>query len=119
MAEGVKSELERAFETYWRMLGNGTEPEHDVRFHPTRKWRMDFLWRFDGGGGVAVECQGATWAHGKHTRGAGYANDCEKLNEAQALGYRVIWVTRDMLDTDPEQAIGWVVDALEANDDDN
>ena len=110
MAEGVKSDLERTFETYWRILGNGREPEHDARFHPTRKWRMDFLWREEQ---VCVECQGATWNQGKHVRGAGYANDCEKLNEAQLLGYTVIWLTRDMLEDNPHQAIGWVLEAMD------
>lgn len=104
------SDLERAFATYWRLLGNGQEPEREVQFHPSRRWRFDFCWPE---AKVAVELQGATWARGRHTRGAGYRNDCEKLDEAQALGWRVFWLTRGMLEDDPATAIGWIKEAIE------
>lgn len=64
------------------------------RFHAERLWRFDFAWveqRF------AIEIQGGTHRGGAHTRHAGYSNDCEKLAEAQLLGWRCIWVTSDMV----------------------
>lgn len=69
-------------------------PEKQVRFHPTRQWRADFCWRELR---VIVEVQGGTWTNGAHTRGGGYENDCEKMAEAQLLGYRVLYVTGDMV----------------------
>jgi hypothetical protein len=59
----------------------------EYRFHEKRRWRFDYL--------VpelmtAIEIEGATFADGRHTRGKGYANDCEKYNNAQILGYKVL-----------------------------
>lgn len=66
----------------------------EYRFHPVRKWRWDVsspeLM-------IACEVQGATYVSGKHTRGAGYANDCEKLAEAQLLGWTVFWFPSDWI----------------------
>lgn len=59
-----------------------------------RKFRWDFAWPDLK---LAVEIQGGTHRGGAHTRHAGYSNDCEKLAEAQLLGWRCIWVTSDMV----------------------
>jgi hypothetical protein len=69
-------------------------PEPEFRFAPPRRWRWDLCWpdRL-----VAVEVQGGTFAGGRHTRGKGYRNDCEKLNEGQLLGWLVLWVTPPMV----------------------
>ena len=71
------------------------EPVREYRFAPPRRWRFDFAWpdRL-----LAVECEGGTWANGRHNRGAGYANDCEKYNAATLAGWRVLrfeseWIT--------------------------
>jgi hypothetical protein len=106
----MQSNLERAFLIYWRMLGNGIEPEREYEFHPVRRWRFDVAWPEHL---VAVELQGATWAQGRHTRGQGYRNDCEKAIEAQLLGWTVLWVTRDMLEDDPALIMAWVKQAME------
>ena len=45
-----------------------------------------------------VEVDGGSWIAGRHTSGAGFAADCEKLNEATILGYRVLRVTPAMVD---------------------
>ena len=70
------------------------EPETEVRFHTTRKWKWDWAWRR---WKVALEKQGSTWTGGRHTRGAGYRNDAEKLAEGQIAGWLVIYATSDML----------------------
>lgn len=62
-------------------------PETEVRFHPIRKWRFDLGWPQKK---VAVEVHGAVFAQGRHTRGAGFENDREKMNEAQLLGWKVL-----------------------------
>ena len=64
-------------------------PDTEYRFHPTRKWRFDWLF----GGVVALEKEGAVWTGGRHTRGGGFIDDMEKYNEAQILGYIVIRAT--------------------------
>lgn len=58
----------------------------EVRFHPVRKWRFDFLI----GDKLAVEVDGSVYRNGRHTRGAGFEADLVKFNEAVILGYRVL-----------------------------
>lgn len=66
-------------------------PEAQYRFHPERRWRFDFAWPERK---VAVEVDGGIWINGRHNRASGYEADCEKLNEAACLGWRVIRVTQ-------------------------
>lgn len=68
--------------------------EREVRFDPTRKWRADF----QVGGHILIEIDGGTWTGGRHTSGAGYERDCEKLNEATILGFRVLRFTPGMVE---------------------
>jgi very-short-patch-repair endonuclease len=69
-------------------------PKLEHRFHPIRKWRFDFAW-IDRK--LAVEVEGATWARGRHTRGAGFEKDCEKYNTAALAGWRVLRFTGAMV----------------------
>ena len=64
-------------------------PVAEFRFHPTRKWRFD--WAFVDQK-LAIEIDGGVFMEGggRHSRGAGYRADCEKLAEAAILGWRVI-----------------------------
>ena len=71
-----------------------TPPMRQHRFHPTRRWLLDFAWPDRK---VAVEVDGGTWSGGRHTRGAGFETDCEKLNEAAIMGWRVLRVTGTMV----------------------
>ena len=66
----------------------GIEPE--FRFDPVRKWRFDVALPEHR---VAFEIDGATWSHGRHTRGKGFIADMEKLNRATASGWRVFRFT--------------------------
>lgn len=65
------------------------EPVEEFRFHTVRRWRWDLCWpeRM-----LALEIQGGVWSGGRHTRGKGYENDCEKLNEGILAGWRVLWI---------------------------
>lgn len=79
-------------------------PVAELKFHPTRKWRMDFGWwtywqdvvstpgEVTRRPGLALEVEGAVWVQGRHTRGSGFVKDMEKYNEAAALGWRIIRV---------------------------
>lgn len=60
--------------------------QREFQFHPSRKWRFDFA---DPARKIAVEIDGGVFVRGRHSRGAGYRSDCEKLNAAAALGWRV------------------------------
>lgn len=78
------------------------KPFREYRFHPERKWRFDYAWEgqrnIEGdyilmGRMLAVEIQGGIWTGGKHGRGSGIVKDYEKLNHAQALGWKVLQLT--------------------------
>lgn len=62
------------------------KPEREYRFCK-RRWRLDFAWIKEK---VAVEIHGATYNGGRHVRGRGFAQDREKINTAQLLGWRVL-----------------------------
>jgi very-short-patch-repair endonuclease len=104
-----KSELEALFETRLRQLAPDLpEPEREARFHPTRKFRFDFLWRGqeDSAGalaGVAAEIDGGQWA----PRGGRHNTDKDrfKMAHAAALGFLVLRFSGQMLESDPDQCI--------------
>jgi len=84
-----QSELEFIFDVQVTQLAQRlgiNPPEREIRFHPTRNWRFDFAWPQRR---IAVEIEGGVWSAGRHTRGAGFIGDCEKLNEAARLGWTV------------------------------
>ena len=81
-----------AFSLHCRV--EGIEPTPEFRFHPERKWRADFYLPEIN---CLVEIDGGTWRFGRHNRPAGYATDCEKLNAATKLGFRVLRFTTDMV----------------------
>lgn len=64
--------------------------ETEFRFHSTRRWRFDYAWPDYK---VACEVDGGGFVGGRHSRGIGMEKDCEKVNEAAILGWRVLRVT--------------------------
>ena len=100
----MASALERRFDLVWQALG-GPDLDREHRFDPDRRWRFDRAWIARK---AAIELDGATWSGGRHTRGAGYRDDCEKDNAAVALGWRVFHLTTDMV------SIGYIGAMLEA-----
>lgn len=79
--------VDEAWKAYWPGLPS---PEREYRFHSSRKWRLDYAWPAEK---VAVEVEGGVWTGGRHTRGAGFLKDCEKYNQAAAMGWRVFRFT--------------------------
>lgn len=66
------------------------EPVKEYKFHPTRKWRVDYFFpRL----GLAVEVEGAVWCQGRHTRGSGFVKDIEKYNQISIAGYHLMRFT--------------------------
>lgn len=88
-----KVDAMQRIETELRALGV-SEPEWEYRFHPTRRWRFDLAWPAER---IAIEVDGGTWVGGRHTSGAGFAKDCEKLNCATLLGWQVYRFTTTMI----------------------
>ena len=89
-------EANLVLEQHLRELGLVWQSEW--RFNPPRRWRADYVVFLnaealygDGGSQQAalVEIEGAVYARGRHTRGKGFENDCEKYNHAQLLGHDV------------------------------
>ena len=79
-------------EKHMRELGLDFVKEY--RFHPTRKWRFDFLWKPD----VAIEIEGGIFTQGRHSRGAGMQKDMDKYNQAMMMMYKVLrFSTTDVL----------------------
>ena len=81
-----------------QLRGKGYEAVPEVRFHPTRKWRVDVVAtntetanRY--ARSVAIEIDGGVWSRGRHTRGAGFMADLEKMNALTEAGWRVLRFT--------------------------
>jgi hypothetical protein len=74
---------------------------------PERRWRFDYAWIEER---VALECEGAVWSGGRHTRGSGYLKDMEKYNAAALRGWLLIRATPKTLCT--EETIAMVRQAL-------
>jgi hypothetical protein len=62
----------------------------EYKFHPFRKWRFDFAIPDKL---VAVEYNGVFSNKSRHITAVGHTGDCEKLNQAQILGWRVLQYT--------------------------
>lgn len=111
------------------------EPEREIRFHETRRWRLDIGYTDQR---LAVEVEGQVWgglvrchkcgvtvrkransgkwyavreAGGRHTRGQGFENDVEKYNEVLLAGWRLLRATPAMIKDG--RALEWVKRGLE------
>lgn len=81
----------------------------EYKFHPERRWRFDFAFPM---AQIAIECHGGTFSGGRHTNGAGFAKDREKVNTAQILGWLVIEATAE--DVKNGKALDWLQQARAA-----
>lgn len=101
------------FVTQWRILAPHSRhvmtTEH--RFHPKRRWRFDVAFPALK---VAVEIEGGVYTGGRHTRGSGFIKDCEKYNEASALGWTVVRIPAVELTRDPVGQVAVVERVLRA-----
>src|SRR5688572_6297876 len=81
--------------------------EREKKFHPTRRWRADFIvwhpaysgFRMADRTAFLIEIDGGSWVAGRHTRGSGFEKDAEKQNAAAELGYRVLRYTPRMIES--------------------
>lgn len=79
--------------------------QREYRFHPRRRWRADFFLEYRTRK-LLVEVEGGAFQRGRHTRGLGFENDCEKYAEALILGFLVLRVTPRQIDRG--LAIDWI-----------
>lgn len=101
-----KSKLEETMALHLLAL-RPVEFVREFQFHDPRKWRFDFA---NLEHAIAVECEGGIWTNGRHTRGKGFEDDCEKYNTAMCNGWHVIRVTEKHIRSG--QALCWVEMAL-------
>lgn len=85
-------------------------PVPEFKFHPTRKWRIDWCWPEQK---LALEIDGGVFIQGRHTRASGWLKDSEKLNTAAVMGYRLLRCTPQQLASGAilktvEEALLWI-----------
>jgi hypothetical protein len=84
-----------AFEPLMRALLPPYVAEHKFAVEAFRRqWRFDYAWPELK---IALEVEGATFAGGRHSTGAGLAEDARKYNRAAALGWCLVRVTTTMI----------------------
>ena len=71
----------------------GITYQRQLRFASPRRWTADFATASKRGTLILIECEGGTWSGGRHSRGKGYREDCEKYNAAALLGHVVLRFT--------------------------
>ena len=74
---------------YWTNK-NMVTLEEEFKFHPERKWRFD--WAIESMK-LAIEYNGIMSEKSRHTTISGYTGDMNKINAAQAMGWRIIQLT--------------------------
>lgn len=79
--------------------------EREFKFCPTRRWRSDFM--IDQ---LLLEIEGGVHTNGRHVRGKGFENDCEKYNTATMLGFRLLRVTPKHVKSG--EALKWIEETL-------
>lgn len=64
-------------------------PQPEYKFHPARKWRIDYYFERDGVR-VGLEIEGGIYSGGRHTRPGGFMGDMEKYNEMSVAGIYLV-----------------------------
>lgn len=74
-------------------------PQAEYRFHPARKWRLDWAFERDGKK-VALEMEGVSkTGASRHQAIGGFLKDMEKYNEAALAGWLVLRCTVRQFET--------------------
>lgn len=70
-------------------------PVRQYRFHPERRWQLDFAWIEQK---VALEVEGGIWIGGRHVNPVDFEKDMEKYNAAALAGWRLFRVSGAMVE---------------------
>jgi hypothetical protein len=85
----TKSKLEQELLEF--LIDQGIPPTAtNMPISQDRGWICDMVWWAQR---IALEVEGGTFSGGRHTRGKGYAQDCEKYNALQLNGWIVLRYT--------------------------
>lgn len=90
----IHRKLEAVFEQHLTWTGMRDLFESQVKFHPRRRWRLDYLARPYQ---LGIEIHGGIFSAGRHTTGKGFTQDRIKLNAAAEMGITVLEFTSDTL----------------------
>ena len=69
---------------------HGLHPVAEYRFHPVRRWRVDYY--FEAKNRVALEVEGGVYIQGRHTRASGFVKDMAKYNNLAMQGIYLLRV---------------------------
>lgn len=67
-------------------IGEGKHIRKRLKAAGLKDWRFDFAWP---AWRLACEVEGGSFSGGRHTRGAGFREDCHKYHHAMRLGWTV------------------------------
>lgn len=105
-----KSALEETFAAIFAAhCKRHPQPERQFKFHPERRWKFDFAWKRHL---VAVEIDGGIFVGGRHSRGVSFTKDCEKMNAATMLNWKVLRYTTKDIKERPVQCAEEVAELL-------
>lgn len=106
-AGDLGSHLEDQFAQALHLAGL-PRPERELKLIPNRQWASDFVWSAEK---VIVEVEGGTRSgNSRHSKGAGFDEDCRKYFHLNMAGYLVIRVTATHITSG--EAVNWVRAAL-------
>ena len=76
------------------LVGTGAGLRNRLAAAQLKDWRFDFaLPELQ----IGLEIEGGIWSRGRHVRGIGYRDDCEKYTEAAILGWRIMRFVPEMV----------------------
>jgi hypothetical protein len=90
----VANPLAARFEALWQRW-EGPELTKEYRFHPHRRWRLDY---YHAPTRTGIELHGGVWSEGRHVRGNGFLGDLDKMNAAQMQGLVVLQLGTGQVD---------------------
>lgn len=97
IAPHSRNDLSGKFSSIWRIL-NGPKLEEEFRFHPGRKFRVDFCHLSTR---TCIEIEGGIFnKRGGHSSITGILRDIEKYNEMTYLGFRLIRLHTKSIDVE-------------------
>ena len=105
------SDLEREFADLWVALFPECDLYSEYRFHPKRKFRLDFAHIPSK---VGIEIQGAIWTLGAHSSGAGLQRDYEKMLVAAACGWQILPISAADINESTLKLVKKIIDQREA-----
>lgn len=101
------SKAEEKFADYWQQYQELFPLEREYKFHPTRRWRLDYVnLEYK----LAIEIQGSGYGHGGSAKSL--ANDVDKQQQLALLGWKYFPITASAITKDVaiavEPLIQWI-----------